>query len=216
MKTSFLLLCLFVSLGAPAVVAQLPAATGHNFLLDVENKGAGGKVKGSLYNGVYTGGSTGNTGTSTSTATQSQNHSTTLEITIRSQDKTPTQIQVEWYFFARQIQNTRVSKESLFDSGNKTVTIQPTGSEIFDVTSKAVQTATSRNYVTTSGNDPTTNAPYSNTSAVGPDTRSGTKISGWVVRILVNGTVIDAKGSEFKYEDAAKDPVKFEELRSGK
>lgn len=213
MKT--LLICLCISFFAGAAMGQLPVATGHNLLLDVINKGAGGKGGGSLGGGLSGGASSGAVGTTTSTAIQSQTHSTALAVSIRSQDKTPTQVQIEWYFFARKIQANHVSKDAVFDSGNKTVTIQPTGSETFDVVSKAVQTSTSRRYETSTSYNSATGNNSSTTYAVGPDMRNGTKISGWVVRILVDGKVIDAKGSEFKYEDAAKNPDKFEALKSG-
>lgn len=215
MKMRFLLFSLFLFVGGPALIAQLPAATGHNILLDVENKGAGGSTSGSLGGGATGFGAGGAVGTTSSTATQAQTHTTTLAITIRSQDKTPTQVQVEWYFFAKKIQGSRVSKDSLLDSGNKSITVQPTGSETFDVTSKPARTATSRTYTTTTSYNGTTGNTTSSTLA-GPDTRSGTKISGWVVRILVDGKVLDAKGSEFKFEDAAKDPDKFAALMAGK
>lgn len=194
-------------------MGQLPVASGHNILLDVVNKGSGGRVNGSLDPGASV-----NTASATTdyTRIQSQNHSTTLAITIRSQDKTPTQVQVEWYFFAKKIQDNHVSKDSVFDSGNKTVTIQPTGSETLDAVSKAVQTSTSRRYETSTSYDSSTGSQSSTTYAMGPDMRNGTKISGWVVRILVDGKVVDAKGSEFKYEDAARDQEKLDALKAGR
>ena len=218
MKNFLPSICLYVLLGAGSLCAQLPVASGHSVFLDVQNKGSGGDVAGSLGGGVGAGGggvTTAPVGTTYSTDTESHGHSTKLAISIRNQDKTPIQVQVEWYFFAKQIQNNKVGKESVFDSGNKTITLQPAGNESFDITSKVTQTTTSRRYATATSYDVTSGNNTTSTYSIGDDKRNGTKLTGWVVRILVDGKILDAKGSEFKFEDAAKSPDKFEQLKAG-
>lgn len=120
MKTPLLLLALSITLGAVTAVGQLPATSGtvHNLTLDVENKGAGG--------GLATTGNSGlpnanlnnnnnrnnnNNGNNTTSSTQTRNHGTTLGVTIRSLDKADDQVKVEWYFFAKDVQNYHTGKE---------------------------------------------------------------------------------------------------------
>lgn len=221
MKIRLLLFSLLAVIASPALMAQLPAATGHNLTLDVENKGAGGDLKstnGGLPNLNLNNNNNNNNNTATTTSTQTRNHSTTLGVTIRSLDKTADQVQVEWYFFAKKVRNYHTSKEFVFDSGKKTVTIDPTGSAVFDVTSKVAQTTRSTKTSATNNNPNNNNnaANRNNVTYSSTETQTGTEISGWVVRIIVDGRVFDAKGSDFKYEDAAKDPDKFAALKAGK
>ena len=223
MKSYLPLVSLFLLFGAGIVVAQLPATstntvtgttapapTHYNLMLDVINKGAGGAY-------ASTGGGLPNPGqnqTASSTGKQTRNHSTTLGITIQSQDKTPVDVTVEWYFFAKKEMNYRGGKEFLFDSGSKTLTIRPTGSETFDETSKVAQTTKTTKITGQNSTNTATNDNYTSYSA--SESEGGTKITGWVVRMLVDGKVIATRGSDFKYEDAAKDPDKFEAFKAGR
>ena len=224
MKTTLLLSLSILTLGAAAAHGQLAATGGttHNLTLDVENKGAGGAST-STGGGLPNPGpnnNNNNNNTATTTSTQTRNHATTLEVSIRSLDKTQDQVIVEWYFFGKKVQNHRAGKESVFDSGTKTVSIAPTGGAVFDITSKVAQTTrTTRTTATNNnnnGNQGNANNRNNNISYTTDEQQSGTEISGWVVRMIVDGRVYDAKGSEFKYEDAAKDPDKFAQLKAGK
>lgn len=210
MKLPLLLSCLFILLGGAAVNGQLPVSSTHLLLLDVENKGAGGAANTTGITGAPM--APTNPGSATNTAVRAQNHSTTLGVTVRNQDKTPDEVQIEWYFFAKDEKNYHVTKEYLFDSGSKTVTIQPTGQEEFDVASKTAQTFNTTKLTTTTVGTGTNQG----SSTTESQSQGGTKISGWVVRMLMDGKVLDARGSDFKYEDAAKDPDKFAALKAGR
>jgi hypothetical protein len=124
-------------------------------------------------------------------------------------------VRIEWYFFAEDVENYRVLKKYALDSGSKDVALQPSGVESFDVTSKEVATKRSSSVSATQGTpDPVTgDSPVSVSTS---NVQRGTKISGWVVRVLYNGKIADGRGSDSKYEEAAKDPDKFEALKAGK
>lgn len=217
MKATLLLASLFVSLAVVTAHGQLPATGGvvHNLTLDVVNMGAGGALKSTGGGLPNPGANNNNNNTATATSTQTRNHTTTLRVNMRSLDKTPDEVTVEWYFFGKTVQNHRSGKEFVFDSGTKTVSIAPTGGATFDVTSKVAQTK--RTTTTTANNNNNNNtAGNRNISYNTTENQSGTEISGWVVRMVVDGKVLDAKGSDFKYTDAAKDPDKFAALKAGK
>ncbi|HWB61842.1 MAG TPA: hypothetical protein VG733_20335 [Chthoniobacteraceae bacterium] len=211
-------ICISLFLGATTLMAQQPS-TVHNLTLDVENQGAGGASKSTNGTTQNNNNNNNNNTTYTTTSSQTHNHATTLGVTIRSLDKVQDQVKVEWWFFGRKMQNYRPGKETVFDSGTKEVTLAPTGSSVFTITSKVAQTTRSTQTTTTNNNNNnnrngrnTNNNVTTNTT----ETQSGTEISGWVVRIWVDGKIYEAKGSEFKYEDAAKDPDKFAQLKAGK
>src|ERR1700677_133197 len=198
------LFCLSFALGSTLAIAQLPSAgpVQHSLMLDVETMSAGGSTK-------TTGLPQGIAGTST----QTRDHTTTLQITIKNFGKAADQVDVEWYFIGRQTTNHHDGKDFVFDSGNKTITVQPAGFEKFAQISKAAQTAKVTTTKTTMVNVPSAGgvsrqvADSSTTESEG-----GTRLVGWVVRILADGKVLDARGSDFKYEDIAKDPDKFAAL----
>ena len=77
--------------------------------------------------------------------------------------------------------------------------------------------AQTKRTTTTTANNNNNNTANGNISYnTTTENQSGTEISGWVVRMIVDGKVLDAKGSDFRYSDAAKDPVKFAALKPGK
>ena len=116
-------------------------------------------------------------------------------------------------FFAKTVTSKTnysvVGKDFVADSGSKTITLQPGGTETFDAVSKPVETFHTQ-----------TSAPVNIDNGDGTTTQSsvkvqhpgGSKSSGWFVRITVNGKVIDAKGSEPLYQEAGMNPKKFDAL----
>ncbi|HWB61843.1 MAG TPA: hypothetical protein VG733_20340 [Chthoniobacteraceae bacterium] len=215
MKKAFVFLSLVLAFGGQAMMAQLPVAGAPSILLDVQNKAAGGAGTASTSGGVGYAPTTNNTSAQVSSAGSSatMKHSTRLEIKVSSINRTPADIQVEWYFFAKDVKNYHTVKEYVIDSGNKAMTLKPSDSETFEEVSKEVETKRVSSFTTTTSNPGSTTAQTSYSSY---DAQGGTTISGWVVRVLYNGQVIAARGSEFKYEDAAKSPTKFEALKAGR
>jgi hypothetical protein len=210
---------LIISLGALTATAQLPstgasalapassAPIQHSLMLDVQTKSSGGGIK-----------TTGNQPlTSAGTNTQTRDHTTTLEVTIRSFDKAADQVLIEWYFFGKPIANPRAN-DSVFDSGNKTVTVQAAGVETFDIASKVAQTAkvTKTAVQMVNSYNPNTGGTTQVPSYSASESQTGTKLVGWVVRMTVDGKVLDVRGSDSKYEDMLKSPDKFNALNGGK
>lgn len=164
-------------------------------MMDVVNVAAGGKVHDSLSSGGVTATS------STEINTQAKNHSTTLKVTLRNMVADADVVQVKWYFFAKPFHG----QEGLLETNVKDVTIPGGGVESFEITSTPVQTVTTTRTTTTTSNS----AGNTSASVASSEAYSGTRLTGWAVALLVDGKIVNVRGSEFRYEDMVKDPAKL-------
>jgi len=195
--------CLLTSRGQlPSGVA---AQTGqHGISVDVRVVGSGGGTAMKTASDTDTGKFIGVGGQKLTTTSYdrktSQNHRISLEITIRNFAVQPDNVQLEWYFFGEPVHTNR---EFVFDSSTMPMPLQAGQSQTVNATSKDATTSVDQKLVTADGYIPITAAR-----------ESGTKLKGWLVRVVADGKVIRAVGSDQKYENIGMDDRKLQAMKS--
>ncbi len=140
----------------------------------------------------------------TASTTQSALHKTSLEISVHNFSPTADECKIEWFFFGQPVRGNQ--PEFIFDEGDKTLPLKAGGSESFVVESKVAESSVVRSARTVTDKN-------GDVRSSGKSTESGTKIKGWGVRLMVNGTVVEAKGSDLRYEDIMKNANKLNALK---
>ena len=157
----------------------------HSLSLDVRPTGNGGATKtASSFNstqGTTTAGTTMRTETTGSVRTHK--NSVQLEITVRNLAPLADATKLEWYFFARPVDN---SAEFLNDSGSRDLHLKAAGEEKVSVESKETTMKVSREVKAKFG----TTSPGTIT-----ESKSGTKAAGWIVRLVSDHTVLAVRAS---------------------
>lgn len=202
----------FLLAGLSAAHAQVPAggapapARQHSVSLDVKTVSSGGGTKVASKSTTQHGALTGVGGVKLTTNLlqnkTDQNHRVALEITARNFSPQPDEVQLECYFFAAPVNGT---KEFIFDSNTKTLTLQGGENQISTVESKEVTSTTVKSMVTADG--------Y-NTSAFSRVEQSGNKLKGWLVRLIADGKVIQIRASQSKYEDLGRNDTALNALKA--
>ena len=197
MKNLFLtgFLLLGGSLGA---FGQAPAAPrAHSISMTAESGGTGGgfsEHRGSnLQGNVLSDKRTEHSGES-------------VGVTVRNFGTQADNVRVEWYFVADPIKkHGGTGEDYIFDEGSKDLSLAAGATESFTADSKDIKTT-----------QKTTESLHhgKHQHNFGRVREGGAKIRGWLVRVMADNRVIDAKGSSQEYEDAARDDAKLEALAS--
>ena len=121
--------------------------------------------------------------TETTGSVRTHKNSVQLEITVRNLSPQADATRLEWYFFARPVDN---SAEFLHDSGSRDLQIKPAGEEKVTVESKETAMTISRE----------SKAKFGTTSqGTATESKSGTKAAGWIVRLVSDNTVLAVRAS---------------------
>ncbi len=189
-------------LSAAFVATLLPSARGlepkkHSLSLDVRPLSSGGATKSSsAFNsekGTTTSGTAMRTDTTGSERTRKSH--VELEITIRNVSAQPDTTKLEWYFFAKPVDNSR---EFLNDSGSREIQVNAAGEEKVTVESKETSMTSKRE----------TKAKFGTTSLGSiTESKSGTKASGWIVRLISDDKVLAVRASAPALETMGRNPA---------
>ena len=142
------------------------------------------------------------------TSTRERESQTALEIGVRNFGRTPQSAVIESLYFAKPL---RGSQFFLLSFTSETRDLPPGGTTQFRSSSASVRSVSEKNF--SSGTNPDPNSPrqtvWSSNAASG-----GGKLYGWIVRVLVDGQVIQTRASNPTLEQAAKDENALAKLRS--
>ena len=136
-----------------------------------------------------------------SAQTQTSRSSAAIEISVRNFGALPDTAQVEWYFLAEPAHldtgKSASDQTYVFDKGSQSVSLAANGMAKIPVTSKEVTAETTRK-----GGMRTGGRQHMHD---GGEKETGDVLSGWIVRVVSGGRVIDAKGSKQEMDDLARD-----------
>ena len=211
--------CLIVVLGACCSASgQTPATVPHphSLSVNVEPTSTGGTTQ--------TGESTHDARLATlnhpgsprtqlrSQQTQTTKDSEALQVSVRNFGPLPDTAQVQWYFVsAPKKPNTRkpfTAQESIFDQGARNVELAARATETIPVESKAIISKIKRHDQQRFGKRGTLHRGTN-----GGEKDAGSVLSGWMVRVVADGQVIDSRASKEELEAVAKDDAKFNVLK---
>ena len=196
---TFLVVCL--SLGQRGA-AQLPSS--HGLSMDVAVTATGGATKSSASVKTDVGGTPlGNGWVSAETDDYTQNRvkesGVSLAVQLRNFGRTPDKAKLEWYFVAKSVEAR--GNGYIFESGDHDVTLAASSSTSFSLKSAPVKSVTEKQLHTTDGVDPFTGAAVAPTASV---RKSGSNLSGWIVRLMVDGKPYQVRASSPSLEALAK------------
>ena len=213
----------FLLAGASSLSAQVPAAPpvaarSHSLSLNVVPNSVGGSTRMSQdTSSKATEGSKLNGGLAhrlSTTQKQTTSSKQSLQITVHNFAALPDSAQVEWYFVAVPAipePGTSLSEQQfVFDQGAKSVALQGNGNDSFAAESKEVTAMFQRKNAARMGR--VGRVTTINRGAAAP-TQSGSKLQGWLVRVVADGKVIAVRGSKDEFEAIAKDDKRLAELK---
>lgn len=122
-----------------------------------------------------------------------------LEISLRNFGRSPEAVQVDWFFFARDVRGGNLHVHS---EGAESQVLPPgAGRKLEAQASRALSTVAKRwQFDRIQTTTSVIEAPVSAESA-----KSGIKLAGWLVRVRANGTVLRFKASAGEFERYAED-----------
>ena len=139
------------------------------------------------------------------TRAQTSSSSVSIEISVRNFGTVPDTAQVEWYAVAEpahlQPGKPAADQRYVFDKGSQNVSLAAGGTTKIPVASKEITSETTRKAGFHTGK-------YHGMHN-GGEQETGDVLSGWIVRVVADGKVIDAKGSKQEMEDLAKDSARL-------
>jgi len=193
-----------------AILASTPAlAQSHHVSLAAKSVANGGGSK--QDNSQSSSGRTDSFGrgyTQTqSTRVHEQTHQTSVEITVRNFGKEPENIEVQWFFIGASVEQS--SRQEIIDSGKKDLQILGSKTTVFVATSTPVKSSIISATTTGQSNGVGSNRSYLPTSST---ERVGTKMKGWIVRLVADGTVIQSVGSTSYFKELGADSKKLDNM----
>jgi len=165
----------------------------HNAGLDVQAVGGGGGGR-SFQNAAV-----GYYETAYSNQTV-QDRRTVLKVTVRNFNTQPDHFQLQWYFFAKPAGS---KSEFIFDTATKDLWLKGGEFRTFTVASRPVSTVVSQALA----------SDYYGGQAVGAS-KSGNDLKGWLARVVVDGKVLNVKGSAMKYRDLAHNEAALQQMQT--
>ena len=136
---------------------------------------------------------------------QTTTGSASIEISVRNFGTVPDTAQVEWYFVAEPAHlepgKPAADQRFVFDKGSQSVSLAANGTTRIPVTSKEVASVTTRKASFHTGK----NHGMHN----GGEKETGNVLSGWIVRVVAGGRVIDTRGSKQEMDDLARDNARL-------
>ena len=135
------------------------------------------------------------------TTARSKQSAVGLHIEVRNFAQIPDQAKVEWYFVGEPTAGGQ-SKQFIFDSGTRDLSVNAGQSNSLEIASKPLTAVSVRALQMTDGVSATTGLPV---GPVGVTAKTGSKLTGWIVRLLVDGKVSQVQASSPNLETLGKD-----------
>ena len=130
-----------------------------------------------------------------------------LQVTVRNFGTVPDTAEVECYFFGERLgelapkgspdYEEKAAKQFIFDHPTQSVTVAAGASDVVNVESKELRTLTEKSTSTDS------------ISTSSSKDVTGTRLRGWMVRLMADGKVLAIHGSTSTFEDLGKDEAKL-------
>jgi hypothetical protein len=120
-----------------------------------------------------------------------------LDVEVRNLARNQDGATVEWYIFGKSVDGRQ---QFIFDQGKQPVTIPPAGSETVAIDSKSLVSNVDRQITQRTGYVDGTRA----TATAASTTRSGSKVAGWVVRLVADDQVLQVRASSPSLEAIGK------------
>lgn len=180
--------------------------------LDVKVVSSGGEVRSS--SGVAYGGSTNYFNNrvidSQYISTRERNSQTELEISVRNFGRTPRTAVIEALYFGKQLRGSRVF---VLNSTSDNRELAPAGTTQLRSSSGSVRNVSEKqtSTVTSTGSDGSRETMGASRATV-----TGGKLYGWIVRVLVDGEVIQTRASNPTLDQLAKNQGALDALRGPK
>jgi hypothetical protein len=211
------LLCLFVITGGLSpLYGQNPVApAAHSLSVKVDQLNSGGSAE--THEGTHVSPIVNHPGEVTSiknNQTQTNRQSEGIQITVRNFGSLPDSARVEWYFVdSPERPNSKkpaAEQQSIFDQGSQTVSLAPGGVQTIPVQSRDVTSTVKRH---TQEHEGARGRVHQERRATGKK-ETGSVMSGWMVRVVADGRVIDSSASNDEFGEIAKDDAKFNVLKN--
>ncbi len=159
----------------------------------------------------------GTTGRSLSTANvRLTKAKETLQINVHNFGMLPDNAHVEWYFVAAPVHpepgKAAAEQEFVFDHGAKDLVLPGNATQTITAESQEVTSAVRSSSRGRSSGSSRRSSGFAMPRAGQKPQESGSALRGWMVRVVADGKVIAARGSNQAYEDLAKDNVKLADL----
>lgn len=182
---------------ASAIYGQNASATRHSLGLDVRAVSSGGPVR-RTSDASFDGNRT-----TVAKDSYSKSRDTTsgagLLVEVRNLSSTPDTARVEWYFFGEGV--TKNADDFIAAIGSRDVTVPPAAAQKIEVDSPEFTSYEERSLTITKSKGG---------SGRGMSTKKGgARMSGWMVRLLVDGQVAAVRASSPGMEAAGRDPAKL-------
>src|SRR4051794_398703 len=127
-----------------------------------------------------------------------------IDVEIRNLSREHDSAKLEWYFFAQRIDGK--GEDYLFDQGSEAVTLDPNSTTKFDLQSESLHSEVVKKLHTTNG----VNKLGQHIQPSASVQKSGSKLAGWIVRLMVDGAPLIVKASSPSYETLGQgDPRAF-------
>lgn len=185
---------------ASAVCGQNVSSPGHSLSLDVRVVSSGGAARSDAGSNANLGALTGR-GVSVEKYSRSREAKSGagLVVEVRNLTSSPEKAEVEWYFFGEGVKKN--ADDFIAATASRDVTVPAAGSEKIDIHSPEFASREEQNLtITKSGGSVKKGMSTS---------RSGAKMSGWMVRLLVGGQVAAVRASSPSLEAAGREPAKL-------
>jgi hypothetical protein len=145
--------------------------------------------------------------------TQTNKQGETMQVTVRNFGVLPDAARVEWYFVAVPVkpdaQTPIAQQESIYDKGSKAESLGAGGADVFPITSKDLDSKISKSSREHMGNK----GKIHRDPRASREKESGFVAGGWMVRLVADGRVVDARGSTDALEAVAKDDSQLKALK---
>ncbi len=193
---SLLAFGIMVALATP-IYGQNASASRHSLGLDVRVVSSGGPVR------RTSDASFGGNRTTVAKDSYSKSRDTTsgagLLVEVRNLSAASDTARVEWYFFGKGV--TKNGDDFIASIGSREVTVPPADAQKIEVDSPEFTSFEERNLTLTK---------TKGGSGRGMSTKKGgARMSGWMVRLLVDGQVAAVRASSPSMEAAGRDPAKL-------
>ena len=140
------------------------------------------------------------------TRAQTSKSSVSIEISVRNFGTVPDAAQVEWYFMAAPAHlepgKSAIDQTFVFDKGAQNVSLAANGTARIPATSKEATVETTRKAGFHTGK-------FHGVHNGGAQ-ETGDVLSGWIVRVVADGKMIEARASRQELEDLARDHARLD------
>lgn len=209
----WLSVCLLAALGSSQVRAQTPTAplvSHHALGLEVRVTATGGEsqARSGLKldpGGIPLGGGWSTAETRDYSQHREQYSAITLAADVNNLGTVPENAKIDWYFFGQSI-DTRHPKDFEFEQGHQDLSLAPGSRNAFTIKSRPLKSTVTKELHTTNGVNSIGMAIPPSASVK----KTGSKLYGWIVRLLVDGNPLIIRASSPALEALAADENRLE------